>query len=423
MRRRSWKWLPNQTGQERRNASQGVYPKLEEALVVWLSAMIANKITVSGDILKQKPEVFVLQIGMKDFKFSNEWLHHLKIRNYLKFKKMWGESSTVDDFIVTEYRDEKLQSLLQRFPPDDIFNCDKTRLFYKLLPEKTRAFVEDHCHGSKHSKERLTVLVGSNMSGSEKLPLLVISASKHPRCFKGAVTVPVPYEANKKAWVMQQLFEAYVCKLDRKFEQQNRRVLLFVDNSDGPRRGSELEASLQIRMVLCSDNRTSYTVYLRSAVSMLEESWKAVTQETLRNCFRHVGFTLDAQMAVSPQMDSVCDELPSTDVAFDDLRTAGVSIPARITFEGFADADKDLELCANLTNDEIIRQVLEDYDDIENKEPSPTQPMSSEFARAQMTLSSVYSGNMMLTEIEADMIAGKRNVGQKKIGDFFAPEC
>ncbi|KAH7976907.1 hypothetical protein HPB52_021484 [Rhipicephalus sanguineus] len=110
-------------------------------------------------------------------------------------------------------------------------------------------------------------------------------------------------------------------------------------------------------------------------------------------------FTLDAETAVSPQVDSVCDELPSADVAFDDLRAAGVSIPAGITFEGFADADKDLELCAELTDDEIIRQVTEDSDDsdTENEEPAPTQPASLELTRALMTLSSVYSGNMTLT--------------------------
>ncbi|KAH7972717.1 hypothetical protein HPB52_015980 [Rhipicephalus sanguineus] len=118
------------------------------------------------------------------------------------------------------------------------------------------------------------------------------------------------------------------------------------------------------------------------------------------------------------------DELPSADVAFDNLRAGGVLIPAEITLEGFADADKDLELCAELTDDEIIHQVTEDSDDsdTENEEPAPTQPTSSELTRALMILSLVYSGNMTLTEIEADIIAGKRTV-QKKISDFFAPKC
>ncbi|KAH7948073.1 hypothetical protein HPB52_018321 [Rhipicephalus sanguineus] len=118
------------------------------------------------------------------------------------------------------------------------------------------------------------------------------------------------------------------------------------------------------------------------------------------------------------------DELPSADIAFDDLRAGGVLIPAEITLEGFADADKDLELCAELTDDEIIHQVTEDSDDsdTENEEPAPTQPTNTELTRALMTLSLVYSGNMTLTEIEADLITGMRIV-QKKICDFFAPKC
>ncbi|KAH7961543.1 hypothetical protein HPB52_010227 [Rhipicephalus sanguineus] len=100
------------------------------------------------------------------------------------------------------------------------------------------------------------------------------------------------------------------------------------------------------------------------------------------------------------------------DVAFDDLRAGGVLIPAEITLEDFADADKDLELCAELTDDEIIHQVTEDSDDsdTENEEPAPTQPTSSELTRALITLSLVYIGNMTLTEIEADIIARKRTV-------------
>lgn len=103
------------------------------------------------------------------------------------------------------------------------------------------------------------------------------------------------------------------------------------------------------RIVLCSESGKSHAVYLRSAISMLVDLWKAVTQEILRNCFRHTGFTLDTETAGSPRLDSVCDELPSADVAFGNLRAASVSIPARITIDGFDDADKDLEPCAELT--------------------------------------------------------------------------
>ncbi|KAH7932310.1 hypothetical protein HPB51_029363 [Rhipicephalus microplus] len=84
------------TGAAKKNASQGVYLKLEKALLVWLNAMI-TKILGSGDILKQKAEVFALRMNVKDFKFSDGRLRNFKSRNDLKFKKMYGESSAVDD--------------------------------------------------------------------------------------------------------------------------------------------------------------------------------------------------------------------------------------------------------------------------------------------------------------------------------------
>ncbi|KAH7982847.1 hypothetical protein HPB52_007552 [Rhipicephalus sanguineus] len=65
----------------------------------------------------------------------------------------------------------------------------------------------------------------------------------------------------------------------------------------------------------------------------------------------------------------MCDELPPADIAFDDLHAAGVSITAGITFEGFADNDEYLELCAELTDDEIIQVTSDDSDtEIEESE-------------------------------------------------------
>ncbi|KAH6946545.1 hypothetical protein HPB50_013897 [Hyalomma asiaticum] len=72
------------TGAGKKNVSQGVYQKLEETLLVWLNAMISKKIPVSGDIMKQKVEVFALRMNVKDFKFSDGWLPNFKNRNDFK---------------------------------------------------------------------------------------------------------------------------------------------------------------------------------------------------------------------------------------------------------------------------------------------------------------------------------------------------
>ncbi|XP_066149867.1 uncharacterized protein [Euwallacea fornicatus] len=57
---------------------------------------------------------------------------------------------------------------------NDIFNGDETGLFYKTTPNKTLKFKGEKCAGGKQSKERITVWVCANMTGTEKRLLMVI---------------------------------------------------------------------------------------------------------------------------------------------------------------------------------------------------------------------------------------------------------
>lgn len=170
---------------EQKRVRQGVHPQSEEALSIWLKATVAQRVPVSGHLLKQKAETLALRLGIDGFKFSDGWLQNFKKRYDLAFKKMCGESGAVDSTLVANYRGGKLVELLRRYSADDTFNLDETGLFYKLLPEKTLARSGEPCHGGKLSKERVTVVVGCNASGTEKLPLLVIGKSKDPHVPRG----------------------------------------------------------------------------------------------------------------------------------------------------------------------------------------------------------------------------------------------
>ena len=63
----------------------------------------------------------------------------------------------------------------------------KLSMFYKLLPDNTYTINNEDCHGGKLSKERVTILLGANLTGNDKLKLLVIGKSKNPRCFNGII--------------------------------------------------------------------------------------------------------------------------------------------------------------------------------------------------------------------------------------------
>ena len=67
-----------------------------------------------------------------------------------------------------------MPTLLHDSQPVDVFNADETGLFWKSLPDKTLHMKGEQCSGGKKSKERITVLVCANMTGIEKLPLIVI---------------------------------------------------------------------------------------------------------------------------------------------------------------------------------------------------------------------------------------------------------
>ena len=77
-----------------------------------------------------------------------------------------------------------MKSLLEKYEPDDIFNADKTALYYKLLPDKSLVLKgKENAHGRTRSKQRLTVLA-ANMTGIEKLSLLLVRKLANSRCFK-----------------------------------------------------------------------------------------------------------------------------------------------------------------------------------------------------------------------------------------------
>ena len=82
----------------------------------------------------------------------------------------------------------------------------------------------------KNSKERITLLIGANMDGSEKLPLIMIGKSVNPRCFKNFKSKPVDYRANKKAWMTTDIFQDWLLQLDRTYRKKNRKTFLFIDN-------------------------------------------------------------------------------------------------------------------------------------------------------------------------------------------------
>lgn len=83
------------------------------------------------------------------------------------------------------------------------------------------------CHGGKLSKECLSVLACTNVTGSQKLRFLVITKSKVPSCLKNVRTFSCDYISQNHAWMTGDIFINWIKKLDLSFKKQNSNIGTF----------------------------------------------------------------------------------------------------------------------------------------------------------------------------------------------------
>ena len=109
-----------------------------------------------------------------DFTPSAGWLSRWNTQHNIVFKKEQGEKQSADVVGASDWQKDILPEVLQKFHSDDIFNADETGLYYHGIPDKGFCLKGQDLLGGKKALDRKTVLLCSSMSGSEKLPPLVI---------------------------------------------------------------------------------------------------------------------------------------------------------------------------------------------------------------------------------------------------------
>ncbi|GFS50827.1 tigger transposable element-derived protein 6 [Trichonephila clavipes] len=313
-----------------------------------------QNIPKGGSLSKEKAKAFAKELGI-EFSASEGWLTNFKKKNGIIFKKMCGESSSVDINVCSKWLNS-LSDLVKEYEPRNIFNTDETGLFFKCLPEKTFTFKKEKCHGGKHSKESLTILLAVNMDGSEKITPLVIRKSAKPRCFKGINSFPTKYRSNKKAWITTELFNEWLVQLNSDMKSEKRHILLFLDNCIvhnnapplsnvklqffPPNSTSKLQPLDQgimhnfktfyrreiVKSVLdnLENQQNVTTISILTALIMIDKAWRAVTPLTIHSCFKKPGFPSSNLVDVDDTLTefnaepSLWEALPEQDLTFDD---------------------------------------------------------------------------------------------------------
>jgi hypothetical protein len=94
----------------------------------------------------------------------------------------------------------------------DIFNIDKTALFYIAQLNRTQALREEVFQVGKGWKNRVTVLLCCKAGDSGKLCPLIAGNFEKPCCLKGLKHYSCDHKSSKNAWVTGRLFREWLFK-------------------------------------------------------------------------------------------------------------------------------------------------------------------------------------------------------------------
>ncbi|GBB83541.1 hypothetical protein RclHR1_10240002 [Rhizophagus clarus] len=185
---------------------------------LWVENVTAGGVTLTDLLIKEKARVFAQAFNIQESElvFLNGWLEKFKKCNNIQRYRAYGEAGNALLESLAEER-MKLRRLLGQFTLDRIYNIDETGLFYRMPPNQTLS--TKPILGQKKDKTRITVLLGANVTGTDKLTSWVIGNVKRLRPFSriNLERLPVHYRANPKAWMNLTIFEEVLRHIDRNF--------------------------------------------------------------------------------------------------------------------------------------------------------------------------------------------------------------
>ena len=448
---------------ERKRARTAKHSEVDEALLMWFKQKSAMNVPIGGPLMKTKANEFAKELGIVDWEASEGWLHRFKERHGLVFKTICGESASVSPALTEKWFKERLPALLQRYKPCDIFNVDETGLFYQCLPNKTFSFRgEKASRPVKDSKQRLTILVGANMDGSEKVDLLIIGKFANPRCFKGIRSFPAQYSHNKKAWMTSDIWTKWIRAFNNKMKYKNRNVALVIDNCPAHPHVKDLtnvevvylpatttsktqpcdqgiiqalkrryRSYILQKFIHCIDNEEEFKPHVLDAMTLARRAWEEVSHTTIANCFKHCSFVSGSdEDEPSDSMDD-CDD-SDLYMHLSEHLAEPVS-DATLLRQEYVSVDDDIDTCAELESSEIVQMISqhitnEEEEDVnmcdgEISKPSEKevgeafQVLRNHFLYSDNTEEQLLSLNKLQRAVDQTFLANKQ---QTRITDYFS---
>uniref|UniRef100_A0A182YJT2 Uncharacterized protein n=1 Tax=Anopheles stephensi TaxID=30069 RepID=A0A182YJT2_ANOST len=416
-------------GYVRRNRSSD-YPNLERCMIHWINQSFGAEChPLEGPVIKAQAKLFSIKLGIEEFSASNGWLDGFKKRHGLTFNRSpHGLASNVDGRHGTAEWSDCFANLLDEYEANDIYSIAVSGLFYQCLPEQIFKYQANECHDGEVEQERVTVLLCANITGTEKLPILVIGRSKCPELFGRF------YATNAKAWITGAMFVAWLTELNDRMVSNERHIVLLINHFHVPAifptftnvkivvlpskstsdsvkpQHNELIHSFKsnfrtevVKHLLdCGKKRTKPNVSLPFALNAAARAWRKVDSDTVVNHFMQTGCWPYALCGSSSSQQEKKDTNIRPSKSDWDKVTAHEE--PKPSFSDYVRVDENVAVTGTFTNDEIVEMAT--YQAKADK-ATATVLDAQEFLDVKKT---VWSGGRMTTRTSIiDRNGRKRN--------------
>lgn len=184
----------SQALEQRRTLHTPKLEHLDRALYQWFLARRAEGVPVSGPMLIAKAKDLYGQMRLSEpCVFSGGWLWRFKARHGIKKLDASGEKQAADRRAAEQFR-AFFRSLAAEhgLSPEQVYSAGETGLCWRSLPSPGPE--------PKQARDRLSVLVCANATGSHRIKPLAIGRCGGARARRGVQQLPLAYRAHGGAW-------------------------------------------------------------------------------------------------------------------------------------------------------------------------------------------------------------------------------
>ncbi|NXX98463.1 TIGD5 protein, partial [Centropus bengalensis] len=252
--------LGGEVGTQRKKMRLANEEEIDRAVYAWFLALRQHGVPLSGPLIQAQAEAFARQIYGPEctFKASHGWFWRWQKRHGISSQRIYGEGGLPAE---PERAPTACPETLPMptadaggYGDEQIYNANITGLYWKLLPGQSGGMMATP-RQRPGPRERVTVLLAANLTGSHKLKPLVVGGLRDPPSLRhhNQDKFPASYRYSPEARLGPVLlrawfFEDFVPSVKRYLRRsclQQKAVLLLSSPPSQSRMGSEESPLLQ----------------------------------------------------------------------------------------------------------------------------------------------------------------------------------